>query len=58
MQDSLIIGVDFSEDDDGVVIVGRRKADGSISIINVLLNDDAKELYDLLTKVRCNHDSP
>lgn len=58
MQDSLIIGVDFSENNDGVVIIGRRKADGSISIVNVLLNDDARELYDLLTKVRCNHDSP
>lgn len=52
MQDSLIIGVDFSENNDGVVIIGRRKADGSISIVNVLLNDDARELYDLLTKVR------
>lgn len=58
MNDSLIVGVDFSEDDGDIVMVGRRKADGGFTIINVLLNDDAKELYDLLTKVRCKHDSP
>jgi len=51
LSESLIIGVDFSENgDNGVLIVGRH-VNGEINIINAFQGTDAKELYDKLTTV-------
>lgn len=55
MYDNLLVSADFSDEDDGVVIVGRRMETGGIAIVNVLLGDDAKELYEFLTRVRNRH---
>lgn len=48
INESLIIGVDFSKRDDGMLIVGRQK-NGEVTIINAF---QGKELYDLI------HDKP
>lgn len=51
ISESLIIGVDFSENGDtGVLIVGRQ-TNGKVDVINAFQGTDAKELYDKLTTV-------
>ncbi|WP_407450050.1 hypothetical protein [Fibrobacter sp.] len=49
--ESIIIGVDFSSEDQGVLLVGRKKDDGSVDIINAFESNEAYELYmKLITK--------
>lgn len=51
INESLIIGVDFSENDDiGVMVVGRQNK-GQVNIINAFQGKDAEELYKKLTTV-------
>lgn len=52
MNESLIVGVDFSRGKDvGVLIVGRRKIDGTTEIVNAFQGDEAWALYNkLITK--------
>lgn len=47
INESLIIGVDFSERDDGVLIVGRQK-NGEVTIINAF---HGKEVFDIYEKL-------
>lgn len=48
--DSLLIGVDFANNDDvGVLIVGRKCPNLSVDIINAFQGEEAKELYQRLT---------
>ena len=50
MIDSLLIGVDFSNTDGtGVLIVGRKRMNQSVEIINAYQGDDARALYEMLT---------
>lgn len=52
IEDCLTIGVDFdSRTNYGVVTVGRHK-NGKLYIINVLENDEARELYNKLIGVK------
>nr|DAJ97415.1 MAG TPA: hypothetical protein [Herelleviridae sp.] len=50
--DTLLIGVDFSNGKDvGVLIVGRKKPNETVDIINYFQGDEALELYQrLITK--------
>lgn len=49
--DSLLIGVDFANNDDvGVLIVGRKRPNLSVDIINAFQGEEAKELYQRLTE--------
>lgn len=51
INESLIIGVDFSENEDvGVMVVGRQNK-GLVTIINAFQGKDAEELYKKLTTV-------
>lgn len=51
LSDSLLIGVDFSEKDKGVLIVGRKQLNESVEIINAFQEEEARELYErLITK--------
>lgn len=47
MVDSILIGVDFSNNDDiGCLIVGRKRMNQSVEIINAFQGKEAKELYE------------
>lgn len=49
--DSLLIGVDFADNGDvGVLIVGRKRPNLSVDIINAFQGEEAKELYQRLTE--------
>ncbi len=52
MVDSILVSVDFSnKDDTGVLIVGRKRMNQSVDIINAFQGDEARELYEkLVTK--------
>lgn len=47
INESVLVGVDFSETDKGVLIVGRQTK-GRVEIINAF---EGKEAYDLYTKL-------
>lgn len=51
INESLIIGVDFSKRDDGVLIVGRQK-NGKITIINAFQGKEAFDIYEKLITVK------
>lgn len=44
INESLIIGVDFSKRDDGVLIIGRQK-NGEVTIINAFQGKKAFDIY-------------
>lgn len=51
LSDTLLIGVDFSEKDTGVLIVGKKRLNESVEIINAFQGEEARELYEkLITK--------
>lgn len=51
--DSLIIGFDFSKGEDvGVLIVGRKRINQTVEIINAFSGKEAKEIYERLTTVK------
>lgn len=51
LSDVLLVGIDFSEKDTGVLIVGRKRMNESVDIINAFQGDEARELYEkLITK--------
>ena len=52
MVDSILVSVDFSnKDGTGVLIVGRKRMNQSVDIINAFEGDEARELYErLVTK--------
>ncbi len=52
VNESIIVGVDFtSGEDTGVLIVGRQK-DGRVDIINAFEGAEAYELYEKLITVK------
>lgn len=51
VEDCLIIGVDFSPNDTDMMMVMRRKGDGT-HIINLLKDEEAKEAYNKLIGVK------
>ena len=48
-EDTLLVGISFSKDDTGVLIVGRKRLNQSIDIINAFQDEEALELYKKLT---------
>lgn len=52
MVDSILVSVHFSnKNNTGVLIVGRKKMNQSVEIINAFQGDEARELYKkLITK--------
>ena len=49
MVDSILVSVDFSNNNDtGVLIVGRKRMNQSVEIINAFQGDEARELYEKL----------
>lgn len=52
MVDSILVSVDFSnKNDTGVMVVGRKRMNQSVDVINAFEGDEARELYKkLVTK--------
>lgn len=49
MIDSVVVSVDFSNKNDiGVMLVGRKRMNQSMEIINAFQGDEARELYEKL----------
>lgn len=49
--DTLLVGVDFSDNGDiGVLIVGRKRPNQSVEIVNAFQGEEAAELYKRLTE--------
>lgn len=57
MNDTLLVGLDISHGKDvGVLIVGRRRPNESVQIINAFQGEDALRLYnELVTKKEVQH---
>ena len=59
MVDSILVSVDFSnKDDTGVLVVGRKRMNQSVDIINAFQGNEARELYEKLVtkKKRRSHE--
>lgn len=51
INESIIIGYDQKDDDNAVLIVGRKAPKQSVEVINAFQGEEAKELYErLITK--------
>ena len=51
--DTLLVSIDLStSEDNAVLIVGRKRPNQSVEIINAFQDKDAIELYKLLTTVK------
>ena len=51
INESLLIGVDFTNGEDvGVLIVGRKRPNQSVDIINAFQGKEAYELYNKFTE--------
>ena len=49
LNESLLVGVDFTNGEDvGVLIVGRKRPNQSVDIINAFQGKEAEELYNKL----------
>lgn len=48
--DTLLVGIDFSKGEDvGVLVVGRKRPNESIEIINTFQGEEARWMYERLT---------
>lgn len=52
LNDTLLVGFDFTHDADNNVLIVGRKNGKELDIINAFQGDDAKAMYDLLMEKR------
>lgn len=52
MIDSVIVSYDNQSNDEPILIVGRKRLNQSVEIINAFQGDEAVELYNRLTAVK------
>ena len=58
LSDTLLVSISFSDKDVGVLVVGRKRKNQSIEIINAFQGDEALELYKkLVTKKEKSNES-
>ena len=58
LSDTLLVSISFSDKDTGVLIVGRKRKNQSIDIINAFKGEEALELYKkLITQKEQNNES-
>ena len=58
LSDTLLVSISFSAQDTGVLIVGRKRKNQSIEIVNAFQGDEALELYKkLVTQKEKNNES-
>lgn len=58
LSDTLLVSISFSEKDTGVLVVGRKRKNQSIDIINAFQGEEALALYKkLVTQKEKNNES-
>ncbi len=58
LSDTLLVSISFSDKDTGVLVIGRKRKNESIEIINAFQGEEALDLYKkLVTKEEHNHES-
>ena len=58
LSDTLLVSISFSEKDKGVLVVGRKRKNQSVKIVNAFQGEEALELYKkLVTQKEKNHES-
>ena len=58
LSDTLLVSISFSDKDTGVLVVGRKRKNQSIDIINAFKGEEALELYKkLITQKEQNNES-
>ena len=58
LSDTLLVSISFYEKDTGVLVVGRKRKNQSIEIVNAFQGDEALELYKkLVTQKEKNNES-
>lgn len=58
LSDTLLVSISFSDKDTGVLVVGRKRKNQSIEIVNAFQGDEALELYKkLVAQKEKNHES-
>ena len=58
LSDTLLVSISFSDKDTDVLVVGRKRKNQSIEIINAFQGEEALDLYKkLVTKKEKNHES-
>ena len=58
LSDTLLVSISFSDKDTGVLVVGRKRKNKSIDIVNAFQGDEALELYKkLVTQKEKNNES-
>ena len=58
LSDTLLASISFSDKDTGVLVVGRKRNNESIDIVNAFQGEEALDLYKkLVTKKEKNHES-
>ena len=45
LSDTLLVSISFSEKDKGVLVVGRKRKNQSVEIVNAFQGEEALELY-------------
>lgn len=50
--DTLLVSVDFSNEDTWVLVVGRKKENQAVDIVNMFFGADAQALYERLVTVQ------
>lgn len=58
LSDTLLVSISFSDKDTGVLVIGRKRKNESIEIINAFQGEEALDLYKkLVTKKEQKHES-
>ena len=58
LSDTLLVSISFSDKDTGVLVVGRKRKNQSIEIVNAFQGGEALELYKkLVTQKEKNNES-
>ena len=52
LSDTLLVSISFSDKDTGVLVVGRKRKNQSIEIVNAFQGDEALELYKTLVTLK------
>lgn len=52
ISDTLLVSIDLKDNDNAVLIVGRKKPKQPVEIVNAFQREDAIKLYELLTIVK------
>ena len=56
LSDTLLVSINFSDKDSGVLVVGRKRKNQSVEIVNAFQGEEALELYKKLVTKKENKD--